>query len=166
MHGGRYELTVLLSWLHRSAWAWECRGLYTEPKSIFQQWRNGTLDADAIRQWLEPNRLITAAGRSVGRMWVPADPPTDYDRFREELLPFHREIGETVQTMSQADALALPLPEYDFWVIDDALIVFPEYVDHTVCGVEMTTDPDQVAYYISCRDLARGWASDTPVVVP
>lgn len=163
MRGNRDELKAALSNFRRSAWGWECQGIYEEPAELFEQWRGGVIDEDAMRGWLALSHKVTNSGRTVGRVWVLSDPPTQYERWQLDVAGYYRAAGEHIQLISEADALAFDLPDCDFWVFDDELVAVLMFEDHVIVGADLITDPARVRQYLAHRRVATREAHDLPV---
>ncbi len=107
-----------------------------------------------MRRWLAPSRAIKNSGRSIGRVWVLSDPITEYERWQLDVAPCYHAVGERIQTLSEAEALARDLPDRDFWIFDDELVAVLNFEDHVICGAELITNRSRVRRYLAYRDVA------------
>lgn len=105
----------------RTAWRWECQGIYREPyeQEPLRQFLAGQeTDLSFMDGWLDAVRHATAAGRRYGRVRALTDPLTDYLRFELSFTHLNVEAGEDVRVLSAARAAELDLPHDDFWLFD------------------------------------------------
>ncbi|MEU4444917.1 DUF6879 family protein [Actinosynnema sp. NPDC050801] len=143
----------------RSAWRWEAQGTYRQPDEAepWQRWREGvpaTDDLEWLSPWLEDVRTATRAGRRFERVRVLTDPLTEYLRWQMEVTPANIAAGEVIRVLPEADARALDLPGYDFWLFDDERVAVLHFTANDLDGAEIITDPATVARHRSWRDVA------------
>lgn len=76
--------------------------------------------------WKKYVREVRASGRTMSRVHIVSEPPTDYIRF--EMLrtyPANVEAGEHVGIIGREKAASLP--DMDFWLFDDAAVAVLVY---------------------------------------
>lgn len=159
----RAEFGRLVRSFKRSAWRWECQGVYHEPseRKPFQLWQQGQIDRSYLeRPWLQRVRQLRAAGRTWERARMLTDPLTEYLRWMLEFTYLNVEAGEDIRWLGEADARRLGAPGYDYYLLDDELVVVLEFGDQGVTGAEVTDDAGRLAAARAWRDLA--WANATP----
>jgi hypothetical protein len=118
------------------------------------------LDPSFIAPWLDRVAAATAAGRRIERVHVVTEPLSDYLRYEMEGYGFTTGAGEGVWILTRPMARALELPQQDFWLLDDAKVVFMHYDQQGVfLGAELVEEPDSVARYCRWRDVALGAAT-------
>lgn len=152
----RAEFKALLDTWHRSAWRWECQGVYREPSEVqpLRQFLAGEPDQSWFTGWLTRVRAWTAAGQHMGRVRALTDPLTDYLRFELSITPPAIEAGEDIRFLPAGRAAELALPTDDFWLFDDERVAVLVFGEHGVSGAEVITDPGKVAAYRAWRDTA------------
>ncbi len=142
----------------RSAWRLETRDSYTVPAeqvSLATYLATGELDLAYSQLWFDSVRAATAVGRSYARVRVYPEPLTDYLRFEFAVAPFNIDAGEDIRVMPRPTAVALGLPDYDYWLFDDQRVVLMRFDDSTgLVAVDVLTDPDTVSQHRVWRELA------------
>lgn len=139
----------------RSAWRWECQGIYREPQEQEPLRRFLAGEPDDLSWYRWPGRVRTwiAEGRTIGRVRMLTEPLTDYLRFEQEALtPPAVAAGEDIRFISQARAVELGAISEDFWMFDDASVVVMTFGEHGVSGAELLTDSTAVRKYVAWRD--------------
>lgn len=134
--------------------------LVDEDEEVFERWLRGEASADeGMEPWLALMREITASGRAVRRARVVTVPPTDYIRFEAAAVPASAAAGEDIRYISRIDAR--DLPDHDFWLIDDDLVMTLRF-DHTGAPLahELTDDPADLARHREWAD--RAWRRAIP----
>lgn len=108
------------------------------------------------RPWLDAIADMTRQGKTIGRVRIIAEPPTDYQRWELWAAPWHAEAGEDIgyMTLSRATAIGLPA-DYDWWLLDEKAVIIMRFgTDGRIAGKTLVDDPDVVAAHIEWRDLA------------
>lgn len=152
----------LVTTFKRSAWRWECQGVYREPseRESFRLWQQGTQDASFLNGWLETVRAIRADGRTFERVRMVTQPQTDYLRWMFTLSHLNIEAGEDIRWLSEADAKMLGAPPFDYYLLDDELVAVLQFGENGVTGAEVTDDSQAVEDAQRWRKMA--WANATP----
>jgi hypothetical protein len=122
----------LFSAFTRSAYRLEVRRAYgvTDEDLPFQQYLAGEDPGiDWLQPWLDLMSAQTRSGKSVQRVRVVDDPPSDYLRWEIANTPHNLDAGEDIRYLSRDRARALRLPDYDYWMFDDRLLVVLEFDD-------------------------------------
>jgi hypothetical protein len=153
---------------NRSAWRFECQGVYREPKEQepLRRFLAGEPDDLAWYQsW--PNRIRgwRDAGKIIGRVRQLTEPLTDYLRFELFITPPAVEAGEDIRILS-VDRVPPGLPRQDFWIFDDARVALMRFGPDGVAGADIITDPNEVQRYLTLQETAiraslpyNDWAS-------
>jgi hypothetical protein len=113
-------------------------------------------ELDWWRPWLEQIARLTREGKSVCRIRVLAEPPSDYQRWELWAAPWHARAGEQISYMprSRAEQIGLPL-DHDWWLLDDERLIITRYTSAgEIDYKELDTTPGIVARYREWRDLA------------
>ncbi|MEU2111486.1 DUF6879 family protein [Streptomyces sp. NPDC019507] len=157
----------LLSSATRSALHLEMRDVYAvaEEEEEMRLWRSGewTLDdgRKALAGWMDLVESITKRGVSVRRARIVSTPVTDYVRYEHALSPLNLQAGEEVRWLPRREALGIPLPAADFWLIDERLVRFNHFSgDGQAVDPEMSEDPAVAALCASA--FAAVWDRATP----
>jgi hypothetical protein len=153
--------------LHRfqhSAFRLELQPDYREPgeTDLADAWLAGEpvdpLADPGLAEWFRRVREHVSAGRTVERVRVHHDPPTDYQRWERWLGAWNASAGERIGylTTSQAQQIGL-LPaagSEDWWLYDDAWLLVMRFHYGRRVANEIVTDPAAVFQARSWRDLA------------
>jgi hypothetical protein len=113
------------------------------------------------QEWLEQVAAQTRQGKTVSRVRVLAEPPTDYQRWMLWAQPWYERVREDIRYMPRSRAAALKLPlEVDWWLLDDERLVLMYFTSvGQISGKILITEPGIVARYREWRDLALRNAS-------
>ncbi|MQA61040.1 MAG: hypothetical protein GEU86_06015 [Actinophytocola sp.] len=146
----------------RSAFRWECQGVYHEPseKVPFRLWQEGRPDYSFMDSWVERVRGWRVEGKTFERVRMVTDPPTDYLRWMFEFTHLNVEAGEDIRWLAEADAKALDAPTHDYYLFDDDVFVILEFGDHGVVGADIVEDAVAIEGAQRWRRLA--WANAMP----
>jgi hypothetical protein len=108
------------------------------------------------RPWLEQIARLTAEGKTISRVRIVDDPPTDYQRWEMWATDTHAAAGERIAYLDRAAAISKGLPmEYDWWLLDEArLLIIRHNTAGEVVSRTLNTDPGDVARHCAWRDLA------------
>jgi hypothetical protein len=156
------EFAELLRTFKRSAWRWETQDAYAlnYERADYERFLAGTsvppTQIGWWREWLEQVAAQTSAGKTIARVRVLAEPPTDYQRWMLWAAPWYARAREDITYMTRGRAADLRLPlEVDWWLLDDERLILMLFTDAgEVSGKILITDPGIVARYREWRDLA------------
>ncbi|WAL67169.1 hypothetical protein ORV05_05095 [Amycolatopsis cynarae] len=123
---GLPEFQRLFRTFERSAWRWECQGVYHEPeeREPLRRFLAGEPPEDSWQsEFLALVRSTTAAGKTWARVRQMTVPLTDYLRFEMDLaLRGNIPAGEDIRVIWPEEAATLGLPGHDFWLFDDETV--------------------------------------------
>ena len=155
------EFEHLLATFKRSAFRLETRDMYalSYEREEFSRFLAGTPapppELGWWRAWLDQVARLTGEGKTVSRVRVLAEPPSDYQRWMIWAAPWYAEAGEQIAYMTQRKAHSLGLPEGDWWLLDDERAVIMGFDDENRIEVKtLITDPELITRYCEWRDLA------------
>ncbi|WP_043843487.1 DUF6879 family protein [Amycolatopsis taiwanensis] len=154
---GLPEFQRLFREFERSAWRWECQGVYREPdeREPLRRFLAGEPPDDAWRE--DFLRLVsdsTRSGRSWQRVRQMTVPLTDYLRFEMDLAERGNiPAGEDIRVIWPAEAEQLGLPDQDFWLFDDETVARMHFGADGLERVEVLTG-ESVEPYRRWRQLA------------
>ena len=158
---GADEFDHLLATFERSAFRMEMRDAYALDfeQEEFGRFLTGTptppSEVDWWRQWLDQIARLTGEGKTVSRVRVLAEPPSDYQRWMIWAAPWYAEAGEQIAYMTQRKAYSLGLPEGDWWLFDDERVIIIGFDDQDHIEVmTLITAPELITLYLKWRDLA------------
>jgi hypothetical protein len=121
------------------------------------------LDAEAPqrRYWTDLVRGLRQRGCRVRRARVVSEPVTDYIRYEWAGTGPIIEAGEEVRWLPRRQASTMALPGNDFWLIDDAAVVFTVFTGSgAVAERQLTSDAAAVQL---CRAAFEAvWSAATP----
>jgi hypothetical protein len=162
-----------LATYRQSAWRWEQQPVYAitdEQASIDAFLSDHPEDpmADAyIAPWMHQVAEQTAAGKSIGRVRVLEQPPTDYQRWEIWLDSWNRAAGEEILYLSRRGRNQLAAvgpavrsaPDADWWLFDagtpDARLMIMHFDPRGVrVRVELADDPQLLAQATEWKGLA------------
>lgn len=106
--------------------------------------------------WLDRVAQLGREGKTVSRVRVLAEPPTDYQRWLLWAAPWYAEAGEDIRYISRSRAARAGLPlSDDWWLLDDTQVIVMRFTDEGAAdGKMLVTDPDLVARYRAWRSIA------------
>ncbi len=154
--------------ISRSAFRLETRGAYVlgYERADFERFLAGSpvppIELDWWRPWLDLVAQWTREGKTVSRVRVLAEPPTDYQRWMMWATPWCTRAGEDIRYMPRmtAERIGLSLG-HDWWLLDDERVLVMHFttageIDHK----ELITEPEPVARYRMWRDMATRNAAE------
>lgn len=116
-----------------------------QPPSEFPVWQS----------WLDQVREWTEAGKTIARVRIIDDPPTDYQRWSLWCAPWHREAGENIGYLSREIADSLGIPRGDWQLFDHQHLVLIAFSPAgEVAAKTLLTDPEVITRYRSWRSVA------------
>lgn len=148
----------------RSAWRWEHQPAYHigYEHQQFDDFLDGRpqppTDNPDLGEWMGQVERQVAEGKSIGRVRIVDQPPTDYQRWMQWLDRWNREAGEVIHYLTRSAARQAGLPvddRIDFWLFDDTRLVL---MHHDSQGrrvkVEMVVDEPEVTAARRLRQVA------------
>ena len=147
-----------------SAFRLELQLDYREPgeTDLADAWLSGEeVDPETdpgLAEWFRSVRTHVTAGRTVERVRVHEDPPTDYQRWERWLGRWNTAAGETLRYLTRARAYDIGLlpaaGEEDWWLYDDARLLVMRFAEGRRVENEIITDHETVHQACEWRDLA------------
>ncbi|MFE7192286.1 DUF6879 family protein [Kitasatospora sp. NPDC057541] len=111
--------------------------------------------------WCRSRREQVALGKRFERVRIMDAPPTPGQRYLLDNAERNSAVGEDIRYLWRTDADRLGLPAEDTWLFDSRVIALLHFdPDDDLTGVELITDPVQVARACQVRDAA--WHFATP----
>ncbi|HUK68338.1 MAG TPA: hypothetical protein VLW50_06240 [Streptosporangiaceae bacterium] len=142
----------------RSAYRLELLDWYTTPATEQRLARflaGEQVTAAERAAWLSTIRAARAAGKTMARVHVIAEPLTDYIRFELACYDSSVTAGEDIRILPADLAGGVDLPSCDYWLFDDIRAAVMYYGDRGAwLHSEFVTDPAFVAACRSWRDAA------------
>lgn len=156
------EFAEQLRTFERSAFRLEAQGAYalSYEEAYFEAFRAGSPvpppEIGWWRDWLAQVADLVRQGRTVARVRVLREPPTDYQRWMMWAGPWYGQAGEEIRYLTRSDAASLAIPlETDWWLIDDERLILMHFSDAgEIAGKELITDAGIVARHRAWRDVA------------
>ncbi|WP_406114539.1 DUF6879 family protein [Streptomyces sp. NBC_01014] len=121
---------VLLDSAQHSAVHLEMRDTYAvaEEQAHLALWDTGKWSLDkgreALEGWLALVSRTVGRGVAMRRARIVSEPASAYVAFEHFTTPLNLEAGEQVRWLPRRQALDIPLPAADFWLIDEQLVRF------------------------------------------
>ena len=142
----------------RSAFRLEVHQTYTMPAEAetFRAFLAGEAMPEGFNgRWRQTIRDRVAAGRTMTRAKIVRRPLTAYGRYQFAWgIPGNVAAGEDYRIVDLTERQDPGLPEQDFWMFDETIVVHLNYrPDGTQINRELIQDPD-IAKYLAWRDLA------------
>jgi hypothetical protein len=111
-----------------------------------------------LTEWFRRVREHVAAGRTVSRVRVHEDPPTDYQRWERWLGQWNAAAGEAIRYLTRAQAHEIGLlpaaGDEDWWLYDDTRLLVMRFASGRRVQNEIITDRAIVRRACEWRDLA------------
>jgi hypothetical protein len=156
------EFLAMVRGFRRSAFRLETRGTYAPgyEREDFARFLAGAprppSEVDWWRPWLDRVGRLTREGKTVSRVRILNEPPSDYERWQLWAARWHAEAGEDIRYLprSRAERIGLPVDQ-DWWLLDDERLILMEFAaDGDIGPKTLITDDGTVARYRAWRDLA------------
>ncbi|HET6356105.1 DUF6879 family protein [Streptomyces sp.] len=158
------EFDGMFTTLKHSAWRLETRRRYAsdEATDTYQQFARGeAVDWDLDDPWCAERREQVALGKRFERVRILETPPTEGQRYLLDNARRNTAAGETIRTLTRAQADELRLPAEDFWIFDARVVALLHFDDDDqMTGVELITNPVDVLRYLQAREAA--WHHSVP----
>lgn len=150
------RLRELTHGFDRSAWRWECQGVYASDLPAMRRDQAGdSADSPHRTAWLDHIRAITTAGKTFARVRMLTEPLTDYLAWMIGRTQANVDAGEDIRWLPEAQARELNMPDYDFYLLDDARVAIMRFdTAKVLTDIEVVTDEHTIAQHRSYRDLA------------
>ncbi len=140
-----------LQTFRRSAVHLETLPYYHADLEALEDWRAGRLTTTVhlpdFAAWQDLVRAHTTAGRTLARVRVVDEPPTEYQLFEIWLSQWNELAGESVRAISRTRAKQVGLlpAGFDFWLLDDeVLLVMAHDTNGLLDDVPIVTDKADV----------------------
>jgi hypothetical protein len=106
--------------------------------------------------WVDLAKGHAAAGRSMCRVRVVIEPPSDYTRFELAHFPAMAEAGDDIRIIAVVPGIwPAGVPRHDFWLFDDRDVWVLNYDDAGMfLSAELRDDPRVIADHVCWRDVA------------
>jgi hypothetical protein len=147
----------------RSAYRLELLDWYTSPateRRLARFLAGEKVTADERASWLATIRNARAAGATMSRVHVVAEPLSDYLRYEFNCYESSIAAGEDIRILPDSLAAGLDLPSFDYWLFDDERVAVQDYGKRGAwLGASLVTDR---AFVESCqrwRDIALSRAT-------
>jgi hypothetical protein len=152
------EFAELLRTIRRSAFRLETQDAYAldYERADFELFLAGQPGPPPWQDWLRQVAAQTRQGKTVSRVRILAEPPTDYQRWMLWAQPWYAEAREDIRCMPRSRAAALRLPlEVDWWLLDDEKLILMYFTGAgEIAGKALITEPGIVARHREWRDVA------------
>lgn len=146
-----------------TAWRLETHSRYAsdEAADTYAQFKAiGHVTWDMESWFCTTIRTQTTAGKTVGRVRVVDDPPTQGQRYLMVNAERNAALGEDIRNLWREDAEQLRLGNEDFWIFDSRLVALLNFDDgDDLVNVELITEPAVVLRYSMVRDAAMHYAT-------
>lgn len=132
-----------------------------EEAGQFAAWLRGApeppVELPGAREWFTFVRASVDAGRTVRRVRVQEDPPTDYQQWERWYGRWSAGAGEEIRYLSRREADALGLgdgADVDWWLVDDHLLLAMRFDSAgNRVGIELMWSPAALETARAWRDL-------------
>ncbi|MFE0819182.1 DUF6879 family protein [Streptomyces sp. NPDC058847] len=152
------EFARLFETFEHTAWRLETRRGYAsdrEDPTYLEFVETGNITLDYDDDWSQNIRAQVAAGKTIGRVRILDEPPTEGQLFLLADSPRNTAAGEDIRCLPRSEAEARLLGDDDFWVFDSRLVARLRFDEADVLhDVEVITDPVEVLRYCQLRDAA------------
>lgn len=156
------EFLALVRGFSESAFRLETRESYAlgYEETEFRRFLAGTPSAPTDIDWWGPwfGRVAQFAreGKTIGRVRVVDQPPTDYQRWMLWADRWHAEAGEVIRYIPRSVAVDIGLVRgYDWWLLDDRRVIIMRFTEAgEIDRKELIEDPLIIARFLAWRDLA------------
>ncbi|MER7927047.1 DUF6879 family protein [Streptomyces sp. NPDC096057] len=152
------EFGKLFRTFEHTAWRLETRRGYAsdrEDETYSEFVETGRITLDYDDDWSRNIRRQVLAGKTIGRVRIVDEPPTEGQLFLLADSPRNTAAGEDIRCLPRSEADARLLPAEDFWIFDSRMVARLNFDDQDVFhDVEITTEPAEVLRYCQLRDVA------------
>lgn len=134
----------------------------------FERWRRtGERDDDPgsayWAPWVDLISRTVARGVVVRRARIVSEPVSTYIKYEHAGSSVNVHAGEQVRWLPRRQASDIALPGNDFWVFDDACVLFNHFTgdgDWADPGLELRTEPSVVT--LACSAFEAVWERGIP----
>ncbi len=160
---GLDEFDRLFTQFEHTAWRLETRQRYAsdEATETYAQFVRGeAVNWDGVdAEWCAERRQQTALGKRFERVRIVDTPATQGQLYLLDNARRNTAVGESIRTLTRAEAEQLHLPEEDFWLFDSRLVALLNFDENdNLLNVELITQPAEVLRYVRARDAAMHYA--------
>lgn len=159
------QMSAEISNVKTSAFRMELQPAYTvgEERYLYDAFRAGRPlppDQDeSLRAWYAKVAKAVAAGKTIQRVRIYDDPPTEYQRWTRWMVRWNLEAGEIIDNLPRARAYEVGLlPDAgpgDWWLLDDTRLITITYdPTHRPVSRTLTTEEESVRKAREWRHLA------------
>jgi hypothetical protein len=112
-----------------------------------RKWEAGEPDdTEWLEPWFELVRTGTQAGKVFRRARIVSEPISTYQKWVLRDSRLYVEAGEDIRWIPRDRVSTIPLPGNDFWLFDDAVVIFLIFAANgLVVDRQRTTDAEVVA---------------------
>ena len=151
-----YEEFKALACTRKRAFHLELRDVYSveSEDEPFGRWLRGEADDYAWHQhWADFVRQATAAGVQFQRVRLASVPHSDYIRWGLDVSPLNIKAGEDIRYLPRHLAADIGLPEQDYWLLDDDLLILSVFsADGRTGGFARPSSPELLRQCVAVRD--------------
>lgn len=151
-----YEEFKALACTRKRAFHLELRDAYNveAEDDAFGRWLRSEPDDYAWHaDWLSFVRRVTAAGVQVQRVRLVSVPHSDYIRWGLDVSPLNIEAGEDIRYLPRNLVEGIELPEQDYWLLDDDVLVLSVFsADGRTGGFARPSSPELFRQCVAVRD--------------
>jgi len=152
------EFGRLFETFEHTAWRLETRRGYASDRedSTYTEFvETGSITLDYDDDWSQNIRRQVLAGKTISRVRIIDEPPTEGQLFLLADSPRNTAAGEDIRCLPRSEADDRLLPAEDFWIFDSRLVARLNFDDEDVFhDVEIITEPAEVLRYCQLRDVA------------
>jgi hypothetical protein len=145
-----------------SAYRLELLDWYTSPatEARLARFLAGEAVTPAERErWLSMLHAAVRDGQAMSRVHVVAEPLSDYLKYELACYETSADAGEDIRILPAELAAGLDLPDFDYWLFDDARVAVMRYGERGAWqGADIVTDPQFTAQCRRWRDTAMSHA--------
>jgi hypothetical protein len=157
------EFGQLFHTFEHTAWRLETRHGYAsdrEDPTYTEFVETGSITLDYDDAWSRNIRRQVLADKTVGRVRIVDEPPSEGQLFLLADSPRNTAAGEDIRYLRRTEAEARLLGDVDFWIFDSRLVARLNIDDQDVFhDVEIITEPAEVLRYCQIRDRAMHGAT-------
>jgi hypothetical protein len=154
---------ALFDAMQRSAYRLEGQQIYSNDKedAALERFRAGE-PFKPLEPWpaLERRRREAVEGKTLTRVRVVIEPPTDYTRMELCAYRYLAEAGEDIRIIAVPEGeWPAGLPRYDYWLIDEHDVWRMHYHEnYRFRGAELIEGEAAIAQHLKWRDIALAQA--------